>query len=249
VMFAAGTDFSGCANKSADQNLNNPVDLSLVGDYAILTKTGISTTAGTSVDGSIAVSPIASTAITGFGLILDPAGQFATSSLITGQAHAASYGGAIAATLTPAVAAMETAYEDARSRTRAVGARLNTNGGAFNEDVLTPGVYTFDASLGLTGDVHFQGSDTDVFIIQVAGSLVQNAGYKVILDASDVGTPLAKNIFWQVAGTVTIMSTAHMEGILLVKTGIAFVTGSSINGRIFTQTACTLDQATVVATL
>jgi hypothetical protein len=56
---------------------------------------------------------------------------------------------------------------------------------------------------------------------------------------------LAKNIFWQVAGYVNVGEGAHMEGILLVKTAVTFVTGSSLNGRVLAQTACVLQMATI----
>jgi hypothetical protein len=59
------------------------------------------------------------------------------------------------------------------------------------------------------------------------------------------GKPLAKNIFWQVAGYATIGEGAHMEGIILGKTAVTFITGSSLSGRILAQTACTLDKATI----
>jgi len=39
---------------------------------------------------------------------------------------------------------------------------------------------------------------------------------------------------------------AHMEGILLVKTDVTFITGSSLNGRVLAQTACVLQSATIV---
>lgn len=63
--------------------------------------------------------------------------------------------------------------------------------------------------------------------------------------STDVGGALAKNVFWQVAGTVDIGTTAHLEGIILSQTGIALKTGASMNGRALAQTAVTLDQATV----
>jgi hypothetical protein len=40
-----------------------------------------------------------------------------------------------------------------------------------------------------------------------------------------------------------------MEGILLCKTDVVFVTSSSLNGRIFAQTACNLQMATITAPL
>jgi hypothetical protein len=55
----------------------------------------------------------------------------------------------------------------------------------------------------------------------------------------------AKNIFWQVAGNVAIGADALMQGILLVKTDVVFVTGSSLNGRILSQTAVNLQMATI----
>ena len=54
------------------------------------------------------------------------------------------------------------------------------------------------------------------------------------------GGALAKNIFWQVAGAVTIGTNAHFEGIVLGKTMIAANTGASVNGRFLAQTAVTL---------
>jgi hypothetical protein len=53
-------------------NISNglaPLNLGTAANYIILTESGISTTAGSAITGNIAVSPIASTAITGFGLV------------------------------------------------------------------------------------------------------------------------------------------------------------------------------------
>ena len=60
------------------------------------------------------------------------------------------------------------------------------------------------------------------------------------------GGALAKNIFWEVAGKVAIGAGAHFEGILLCKTDVTLVTGSSMNGRILAQTQVALQKATVV---
>ena len=64
------------------QAVQQPVNLRTAGNFVILAKTGISTTGTTSIVGNIGVSPIAATAITGFGLILDRSGQFSTSSRV-----------------------------------------------------------------------------------------------------------------------------------------------------------------------
>ena len=65
------------------------VDLGTAGEFAILTKSGVKNTGDTKVTGHIGTSPIASTAITSFSLILDASNTFSTSSLVTGHVFAA----------------------------------------------------------------------------------------------------------------------------------------------------------------
>jgi hypothetical protein len=59
---------------------------------------------------------------------------------------------------------------------------------------------------------------------------------------------LRRTCFWQIVGNVEVGGGAHLEGILLVKTDVAFFTGSSLNGRILAQTACNFQKATVTQT-
>ena len=59
------------------------------------------------------------------------------------------------------------------------------------------------------------------------------------------GGALAKNVFWQVAGSVDLGTTSHLEGIVLCQTAINLRTGASINGRLLAQTAVNLDASTV----
>jgi hypothetical protein len=225
------------------------VILGLAGEYAILSKSGISTVPQSVVAGNIAVSPIAATAMTGFSLTLDSTAQFSTSVQVIGQAHAASFGGAVATRLTTAVSNMEAAYTDAAGRLNPTAARINPEGGVLGvvagteASPLTPGVYTFDGNVLLSNDIYFEGTDTatDIFIIQMAGNLLQNPNLRVHLKKG----ALAKNIFWQVAGNVKVMAGSHMEGILLVKTDVLFMTGSSLNGRVLAQTAVNLQVATI----
>jgi hypothetical protein len=229
------------------RELASVVDLGFAADYVILTKTGISTVPDSVITGDIAVSPINAAAMTGFSFAADSSGTFSTSSQISGKAWAADYIAPTPATLTTAVSAMETAYTDAAGRVNPVAARINYGAGKLSgvfggpDNQLTPGVYTFGTDVLISGNIHFNGSDTDIFIIQMTGNLIQEANYKVILE----GGAKAKNIFWQVAGFVTVGAGAHMEGVLLVKTHVVFETLSSLNGRILSQTACTLGMATI----
>ena len=54
------------------------------------------------------------------------------------------------------------------------------------------------------------------------------------------GGAQVRNVFWQVAGLATLGTTSRFEGIILSKTMIAMQTGASINGRLLSQTAVTL---------
>lgn len=75
----------------------------------------------------------------------------------------------------------------------------------------------------------------------MAGVLSQAAATQVQL----TGGALAKNVFWQSASTVTIASTALMQGVILSKTNIVMGAGATVNGRLLAQTAVTLNQNTV----
>jgi hypothetical protein len=85
------------------------------------------------------------------------------------------------------------------------------------------------------------GNSNDVWIFQMSGNLTMSSGVNITLQ----GGAQAKNIFWQVAGAVTIGTTAHFEGIILSMTGITLQTGASMNGRALAQTAVILDSNTV----
>jgi hypothetical protein len=229
----------------------SPVELLSAGNFAILAKTGISTVPDSAITGDIAVSPIDSTAMTGFSFAKDLGEDYSTSVQIAGKAYAADYTAPIPSLLTTAVSAMEAAYTNAAGRTNTDAAKKNLGGGllggAFGGATtpLTTGVYTFGTDISVSSDIHFSGSATDVFIIQTTGNLVQAANINVILE----GGALAKNIFWQVAGFVKVGAGAHLEGVVLVKTHAVFMTGSSLDGRILSQTACTLDQVRVTEPL
>jgi hypothetical protein len=243
--------------RGVHRELEATVDLGAASGYAILTKTGITTTGTTAITGNIAVSPIKAAAMTGFAFTAgDAKGTFSNSMYVTGKAYASDYKGNIPELLTTAVGAMETAYTDAAGRPNTNAARINLGagilGGAFGGATapLTAGVYTFGTAISLTDDIHLKGSATDIFIIQVSGNMIVDAGVKVILDTHDVDgeneTPIPQNIFWQVSGFVDLFAGAHVEGVILSKTAVIFKGGSSLNGRVLSQTACTMVSTTIV---
>ena len=217
-----------------------PVDLGAAGNYAILAKSGISTVPNSVITGDIGVSPITSTAITGFSLSVDATNQFSTSKQVTGKAYAPDYASPTSSNLTTAVSNMQTAYTDAAGRPSNY-TELYT--GDISGQTLTAGVYKWGTGVLINGDVTLSGGPDDVWIFQIAKGITQAAGTNIIL----AGGAQAKNIFWQTAGSVSIKAGAHFEGIILSKTKIALGTHASINGRLLAQTAVTLIMSTVVA--
>ncbi|OEU06569.1 hypothetical protein FRACYDRAFT_222050 [Fragilariopsis cylindrus CCMP1102] len=218
-------------------------------NFVILAKTGISTVPSSIITGNIAVSPIASTAITGFSLIIDSSNEFSTSSQVadTYTVKASDYTNG--SELITAVNEMEAAYTDAAARPTSDDddAFLNLGGGEIGGETLKTGVYTFDRDVTITGgDLTFdgEGNSDAVFIIQTSKSVSQAGNTRVIL----AGGAKAENIFWSVAGAASVAAGSHSEGIFLVKKGVTFITGSSLNGRIFSQTAVTLQMATITET-
>ncbi|CAE8585100.1 unnamed protein product [Polarella glacialis] len=215
------------------------VELGKAGNYAILSKSGISTVPTSDITGNIGVSPIASTAITGFSLKMDSTNASATSTQVKGSVYAADYAPPTPSDLTVTIGDMEIAYTDAAGRP--TPDFLNLYSGDLGGKTLAPGLYKFGSSVIIPTDCTISGLPSDTWIFQMSGDLVMAANMRVKLD---VGVK-ASNIVWQVAGYVEVEAGAHMEGILLVKTAAHFRTGSSLNGRILAQTAVTLQSSTV----
>jgi hypothetical protein len=234
------------ANAANGANTEPAVELGRAEEFVILAKTGISTVPASSISGNIGVSPIDATAITGFNLKMDSGGEFSTAKQIVGRAYAADYAAPIPTELTDAVSDMETAYANAAERPNEDDERINIGKDDIKGDLsgmsLTPGVYTFGVDISFSEDISFDGGPDDVFIIQTTGNLLQAEGTQVILENDGVQ---AKNIFWQVGGEVKVGAGSILKGVLLVKTNALFMAGSSLDGRVFAQTACDLRKASI----
>ena len=217
----------------------SPVNLGTAGNFVILAKSGISTVPMSAVTGDIGVSPIDSTGITGFSLILSAGSPFATSSQVTGKVYTPDYADPTPANLTTAIGDMQTAYSDAAGRPTPDVTELSA--GEIGGLTLVPGLYKWSTDVLITSDVTLNGGPNDVWIFQIAGGITLANGKNVIL----TGGALAQNIFWQSFGVVSIGTTAHFEGIIMAQTLISLGTGASVNGRLLAQTAVTLDASTV----
>jgi len=205
-----------------------PVRLGTAETFAVLSQSGITNVYRSAIVGDVGTSPI-----TGAALLL-------TCGEVSGIIYTVDAAGPLpcavtdATFLTSAVGDMGFAYDDAAGRLSPDFVELGA--GEIGGLTLAPGLYKWATGLLITTDVTLSGGPNDVWIFQVAGTLNQANSTRVTL----AGGALAKNIFWQVADAVTLGTNAHFEGVVLGKTMIAVNTGTSVNGRLFAQTAVTL---------
>jgi hypothetical protein len=204
----------------------------------ILTKAGITDVPLSAITGNIGTSAngtalvVTCVEVTGFIFSVDTAGPLPCR--VTDPT-----------TLTTAVGDMQTAYTNAAGRAAGVGSFFNVGGGTLAGQPLVPGTYTWTSGVTITTDLTLSGGPNDVWIFQIPGTLNMAAARKVIL----LGGATARNMFWQVAGAVTLGASSHFEGIILGQTNIAMLTGASANGRLLAQTSVTLQQNTVTQPL
>ena len=209
-----------------------PIQLGSAGSFAILSKTGVTDVPSSAVTGDVGASPI-----TGAAILL-------TCPEVTGNIYSVNAAGPPCAItdankLTTAVGDMGTAYTDAAGRQNPD--HVDLGAGEIGGRTLSPGLYKWNTGVSITSDVTLSGTPDSVFIFQISGTLTQASAVRVTLE----GGVLAKNIFWQTTGAVTLDTTAHMEGVVMSKSMIAMKTNASINGRLLAQTAVTLQINTV----
>jgi hypothetical protein len=235
---------SGSLACAADESETRPVfpasdpvatvDLGGAGHFVILTESGITDVPTSAVTGNVGTSPITGHAdhlscaeVTGKIYSVDDAGPPPCSKKTPRK-------------LTNAVDDMHTAYKDAAGR-RATTTELG--GGNIGGLTLAPGVYSWSTNVTIPSDVTLKGGSHAVWIFQISKNLIVSSGKGIYLR----GHAQAQNAFWQVAGKVALGTTSHAEGIILSKTLISMKTGASINGRLFAQTAVTLQKNSVNA--
>jgi len=206
-----------------------PVPLGLASDFVILSKSGITDVPHSAITGDVGTSPITGAA------------DLLSCKEVTGTIYSVNAAGPDPCSvkdptlLTKAVLNMETAYTNAAGRERPDFTELRR--GEIGGMTLKPGLYKWDSNVLIASNITIAGGENDVWIFQISGNLTLDHAVVVHL-ASGV---VAKNIFWQVAGLVTLNTASHLEGIVLSKTLIALKTGASVNGKLYSQTAVTLE--------
>jgi Ice-binding-like len=204
-----------------------PVDLGGAGHFVILSKSGITDVRPSDVVGNVGTSPITGAA------------DHLSCAEVTGKVYSVDAAGPnpcsieAPSTLTTAIGDMQTAYTDAAGRHPTT---TELGGGNIGGLTLAPGIYKWTTNVTIPTDVTLKGDSHAIWIFQISKSLTLSNGKAVKLG----GNAQPQNIFWQVAGQVTLGTTSKFEGIILSKTLIAMQTGASIDGRLLAQTAVTL---------
>jgi hypothetical protein len=228
----------------APVELGGSTDLAATGAYVILAKTGITNVTGSSITGGhLGLSPAAASFITGFGMTADSTNTFSTSAVVVSPAriYAANYAAPTPTNLTTAILDMQTAYTDAASRNQPD--YLNLGSGNIGGKTLAPGLYTWGTGVTVPADVTIAGGATDVWIFQIKNDLDVSTGKKILL----TGGAEAKNIYWQVAGSVTLHASSEFQGVILSQTGITLQTLAKLHGRALAQTLVALDNNAITA--
>jgi hypothetical protein len=198
-----------CGNSSSTHPPNPngkgpaPVDLKSASSFVVLTKSGITDVPASVITGDVGASPIAGAA-----------GNL-TCAEVTGKSYSVDAAGPLpcritnATLLTAAIKDMMTAYTDAAGR--ALPTAANLGAGEIGGLTIAPGLYKWGTGVSISTDVTLSGGLNDVWIFQIAQTLTQAGATHVALS----GGALAKNVFWQTSGDVTIQAQAQFNGVIL----------------------------------
>ena len=115
---------------------------------------------------------------------------------------------------------------------------------------LTPGVYFFSSSAGLTGQLTLNdlGNPDAVFVFQIGSTLTTASDSKVVTINSGApeGSTPGVSVFWQVGSSATLGTGTDFEGNILAYASISDAGGSTVDGRLLAETgAVTLNDTTI----
>lgn len=200
-----------------------PITLGTASSFAVLGGSTVTNTGATVISGNLGVYP--GTAITGF-----PPG------IVNGTIHA-----------TDAVA--QQAQVDALTAYNALAGSGPITQTLTGQDLggltLTPGVYFFSSSAGLTGTLTLdaEGNPDSLFIFQIGSALTTASNSSVVM----INGADCCNVYWQIGSSATLGTATEFQGTIIADQSITLNTGANIiSGRALALNgAVTLDDNTI----
>lgn len=202
-----------------------PINLDLAAPYAIIASTAVTNTGNSVINSNLAISPNATSSITGF-----PPG------VINGFISAGGPQGPIIKN------SLQNAINDGFSRT----SDQDLSGQDLGGLTLSSGVYNFSSSAQNSGILTLDwNNDPDaVWIFQINSTLTTLPGSSVVFINVPIGTHQI-NVFWVVGSSATLQTGTQMEGVILAQTSISTQDGTSTSALMAHDGAVTLINTSV----
>lgn len=193
--------------------------LGTAASFVVLAGSTVTNTGDSVVNGDLGVAP--GSAVVGFppGIVTPPGTQY------VGDATA------------------QQAQNDVTTAFNAVAGQpcdVNLTGQDLGGLTLTSGVYCFDSSAQLTGNLTLdaQGSADAVFIFQIGSTLTTASASSVDV----VNGGIDCNVWWNVASSATLGTSTSFVGSIMAQESITLTTNAVLSGRALAQTgAVTMD--------
>ena len=124
-----------------------------------------------------------------------------------------------------------------------VAATNTTHGAAFENETLSPGVYTIAAAGSAAGTLTLNGGPTDIFIFRFGAAFSLGAATTINL----TGGASACNVFWVAEGAIGVGALSTLRGTFISNSGaIGLGASCNVTGRLLTRAgAINIDGSTV----
>jgi uncharacterized repeat protein (TIGR01451 family) len=183
--------------------------LGTAASFAVLGGSAVTNTGNSIIKGDLGLSP--GTSVTGFppGIVVPPGTTHVADAVALGAQNDAT-----------------TAYNNLAGQACDFGPFGPTDLTTLTQP-LSPGVYCFSSTAGLTGTLTLNGSNTDVWVFKIGSAITTSPNSSV----GFTGGGLSCNVFWQVTSSATLDTNTTFQGTIIALQSITMNSGATLNGR------------------